>query len=317
MGVTTKIDWCDSTLNLLVGCDGCELSGGHCYAESLVTRYAGRPGWPEAFDRPMVFPQRLGAALAWPDLTGQPRPNKPWLDGRPRMIFLNDLGDTFTESVPTLWLGEAVVQMASSKHVWLLLTKRPKRLGEFVAWWQQQYCERWPSNVWGGVTVTGPATEDRVAALLQIGLTVRFVSLEPLLGLVDLRRGVYANPTYGALGGTSLEGIHWVIAGGEGGPGARPCHPAWIRWMRDQCQAAGVPFFFKQWGEWAPFTDPKTLAELAVPDNVPVCLVKLGGMIVRPYCYNDGPGQQMVRVGKRLAGAKLDGRHWREMPRGR
>jgi len=99
----TNIHWCDSSVNLMMGCDGCELwreGSRHCYAGTLTLRHAGRKGWPESFDRPRLFPERLAGALRWPDLTGTARPGKPWLDGLPRVVFVNDMGDTFTESLP-------------------------------------------------------------------------------------------------------------------------------------------------------------------------------------------------------------------------
>src|SRR5262245_31262275 len=136
MPATTPIAWCDSTVNLMMGCDGCELwnpAAGvrHCYAGALTGRHAGRKGWPDAFDRPALFPHRLDEALRWPDLTGKPRPGKPWLDGLPRLLFLNDMGDTFTEGLALDWLAPHLPRMAASPHQWLLLTKRPRRMAEF------------------------------------------------------------------------------------------------------------------------------------------------------------------------------------------
>ena len=120
MGQTTKIEWCDSTLNLLVGCSGCELFPDHCYAAELVGRYAGQKGWPADFTKPELFLDRLNMALRWPDLSGVERPDKPWLDGRPRMIFVNDLGDTFSPAVRVDQLDALVpvfLAMAESPHI--------------------------------------------------------------------------------------------------------------------------------------------------------------------------------------------------------
>src|SRR4051812_33920511 len=108
MGNKTSIEWADSTLNLEMGCDGCELRNDQtdtCYAGKLTDRFAGLTGWPEAFDKPKLFLHRLDGALRWSDLTGKQRPEKPWLNGLPRIIFLDDMGDTFTESLPEDWLG--------------------------------------------------------------------------------------------------------------------------------------------------------------------------------------------------------------------
>lgn len=265
MGEKTKIEWCDSTCNLMMGCDGCELFPDHCYAARLVNRHAGQAGWPKKFTKPQLFLERMDEALRWKDLAGVDRPHKPWLNGMPRLIFLNDLGDCFTESIEDLrWLGDAVQQMFFSKHIFMLLTKRPKRLAEFIDWWQLQYCSRFPRNVWGGTTITGPETLYRAAELANTDLSVRFISLEPLLNAVDLAdtdaltycnhsgRTVYGECEHG-LGcreRSVIEYCEWIIAGGETGPGARYSHPDSFRSIRDLCQAEGVPFFFKGWGDF-------------------------------------------------------------------
>ena len=117
MGRKTTIPWCDSSVNPVVGCDGCELhhagvEESHCYAARLVARYAGRPGWPASFDKPAIFAGRIEQACRWSNLTGKDRPDKPWLNGYPRTIFLGDLGDAFTESLPADWLTPYLVPMA-------------------------------------------------------------------------------------------------------------------------------------------------------------------------------------------------------------
>jgi protein gp37 len=226
MAITTDIEWADSTLNLEMGCDGCELwlpSKGvfRCYAGALTERYAGKnKGFPDAFDKPALFLSRLDDSLRWPDLTGTDRPDKPWLDGLPRIIFLDDMGDTFTESLPIDWLlqpygplvcpqghrpprvqrltdGSAIVCtrchtewtprsplaiMAETPHKWLMLTKRPSRMAEL-----SRLAGGLPRNVWPGTTVTGPGNLKRVEYLLQVeGGGPRFLSIEPLLDAVDL-----------------------------------------------------------------------------------------------------------------------------------
>ena len=134
MSKDTMISWCDSTLNLMMGCGGCELWNGarrSCYAGVMTAKYSGQKGWPSAFNSPQLFPHRLPEALAWPDLTGQDRPGKPWLNGMSRLIFLNDMGDTFTEELPLDWLRPHLLQMEESPHRWLILTKRPRRMRRF------------------------------------------------------------------------------------------------------------------------------------------------------------------------------------------
>jgi protein gp37 len=294
MAIHTDIEWCDSTLNLEMGCDGCELwnpKAGvtQCYAGRETNRRKGGKGWPEAFDRPRVFMERLPAALKWPDLTGQPRPGKPWLDGLPRLVFLNDMGDTFTESLPEDWLAPALGPMAASPHQWLVLTKRPGRMARFFG------RQGVPGNFWLGTSVAGEANVGRVADLVRIrGAKVLFVSAEPLLGEVSLRRW--------------LGKLQWVIAGGESLAGSRPSHPDWFRKVRDECAGQGVPFFFKQWGDFAPLSQVPATALVTE-------------RLLRDLPWHEFPprsaekeGQLVYRIGNDAAGASLDGREWREVP---
>ena len=184
----------------------------------------------------------------------------------------------------------------------LLLTKRPEnvlpmlnRIGDMVDTYEAERLSKWfLERVWLGVSVENQAAADeRIPILLKTPAAVRFLSMEPLLGPVDLHLRIPADTSQPKISGI-LSGIHWVIVGGESGHGARPMHPDWVRSIRDQCQAAGVPFFFKQWGEWI-HAHP---AELHLS---PAPLV-------------DWEGLKMQRVGKRAAGRLLDGREWSEIP---
>ena len=179
------------------------------------------------------------------------------------------------------------------------------------------------SNFWLGVSVENQAAVDeRIPLLLQTPAAMRFVSCEPLLGPVDLSCIPWPTGFPFSIDGPGSDGfdalrfddrnslaklphLDWVIAGGESGPGARPMHPEWALSLRDQCAAAGVPFFFKQWGEWLPWNTISELIEHLHPSTI--CLVKAGGRVIRPFCYEDRPGQKMVRVGREDAGALLDG----------
>jgi protein gp37 len=202
-------------------------------------------------------------------------------------------------------------------HIFLVLTKRPNRMfqvltevlpnyvGEFFPG-DSPLCSaleagRWPlANVWLGVTVEDQEQADkRIPLLLQAPATLRFLSVEPMLGRIALEQSWWKGsppylPWHGAIPNTWL---HWVICGGESGPRSKPMHPDWVRNLRDQCQEARVPFFFKQWGEWAPDCFCQTLFP---HKNIP-----------RPE-----PGRMgiMFRCGKKAAGRLLDGRTWDEMP---
>src|SRR6185369_9611923 len=185
-----------------------------------------------------------------------------------------------------------------------------------------------PQNI-----LIGPSIENQDAAKTRLPAAIAIaalgwrvmLSLEPLLGPVDMEcvttdppnSGFAVTDGFGRFDGEGESQIDWVIVGGESGDGARPMHPDWARLIRDQCQAAGVPFFFKQWGEWLPF---KSGEFSSVPswlhDRTPVCLVKPEGRAIRPYSLNDRPGHEMARVGKKTAGRLLDGRTWDEFPAG-
>ncbi|MCL5742974.1 MAG: phage Gp37/Gp68 family protein, partial [Acidobacteria bacterium] len=211
MGKDTKISWCDSTVNPVVGCDGCELhragcGESHCYAAGLVGRYAGLRGWPASFDRPEFFPGRIEQACRWANLRGKDRADKPWLDGYPRTIFLGDLADVFTESLPTNWLAPFLPMMERAPHIWIICTKRPAAARRFF---EEYGC---PPNFWILTTVTSAATINRVEELCRIPALVHGISYEPALGPI-------AEPLAPYLGVDRL--LKLVICGGESGHGAR------------------------------------------------------------------------------------------------
>jgi len=211
--------------------------------------------------------------------------------------------DLFHESVPDDFICDVFARVSFAKqHTFLILTKRPKSMLSFFNTYESV---NWPlPNVFLGVTAENQEQADkRIPVLLQIPAAVRFVSVEPMLGTVDITRAMYGpDPEgmnwFGFTDGIGYEaGIQWVICGGESGPGARPMHPDWARSLRDQCQDAFVPFFFKQWGEYSPEFDGKTK---------------------HTNCHS-GAGMDepcsMYCVGKKKAGRLLDGREWNEMPR--
>ena len=255
MGKDTKIGWCDSSVNLQMGCDGCELWNKKvkkCYAGILTERWGGKKGWPISFGQPTIFMERLNKALSWPDLRGKDRPSKPWLNGLPRIIFLNDMGDTFTESLPIDWLAPALPQMADSPHQWLILTKRAKRMREFF---DRYAC---PENVWTGVSITGPHT-NRVRELLEVKSMLKFISYEPVWSptlfpysvdnLTDNEESRQAIRK--KLGGYS-DKIHWLILGAESGHNARKTDEDLFRFKMNRNKRNGLPVFLKQLGSvWA------------------------------------------------------------------
>lgn len=243
MSEKTKIQWCDSTCNPTMGCDGCELwTPGRktCYAGALHVRFAGKTrGYAPEFEQVTLFPGRMAAAAAWPDLTGQCRPGKPWLDGSPRLIFVSDMSDALSAMVPFEYLDAEIVSTALSeagrRHQWLWLTKRPERMAEFSRWLQTRETD-WPDNLWAGTSITSQATAARVRSLAQVGngRTTRFLSVEPQVEPLELDG--------------YLASVRWVIQGGESGPRARPFPIEWALDLIRRCREHGVPYFLKQLG---------------------------------------------------------------------
>lgn len=334
MAKYSRIEWTDATWSPVTGCapisEGCQ----NCYAKRMANRLRGRCGYPadDPF-RVTLHPERLGEPLRWKE---------------PRRVFVCSMGDLFHEDVPDEFIDYVFAVMGrSQQHTFILLTKRPERMREYLqAGRYQQILNiayrlkyrpeglgkgidnpkdmRWRPNVWLGVTTENQQRADeRIPVLLQIPAAVRFVSIEPMLGPIDLTKLIIpitgpgssqpcAPETWRQINaltgddyqydwkchGVGHQGpqLNWVICGGETGPGARPMHPDWVRSLRDQCQAAGVPFFFKQWGEYCfPSQMPEeTYQALQDRYNLDVEI---------PW-----------KVGKKAAGRILDGETWDEMP---
>lgn len=272
MGVKTGIQYSDSTINPVMGCVGCELydqdvAKSHCYAHKMTHHYAGGRGWPKRFEEPTYFPKRLRTAVSWSDLTEIERPGKPWLNGLPRVIFVNDMSDGFCPGgiSPKEWWLPEYDAMGQSPHIWLILTKWPKRMARFIAEQERTY-----PNIWLGTSVTGPGTLWRLDALLRIEKhhpsERRWTSLEPLLAPVDVTPFLLAEWGSGAPaerkpGWLYPEGwvapkalriarsaLDWIVWGGESGTNARMPPINRFDDLRVMCDDHGVPGFFKQYG---------------------------------------------------------------------
>jgi protein gp37 len=245
MAERTDIQWCDSTVNPTSGCDGCELwlrgKIEACYAGQIHERFRGSKAYPGPFEQVDLHPGRMAQAARLSDLTGKvhltgkTQPHKPWLDGLPRIIFVGDMSDALSRDVHFEYLRDevlgAIASTAGSRHLWMLLTKQPRRLVEFARWFIGGG-GIWPENLISGASVTTQARTSRVAALLKVPGR-RFISAEPLWEAVNLG---------------DLSSIDLVIAGGQAHGGAKPCQVEWLRDLRDRCREAGVPFFLKQLG---------------------------------------------------------------------
>jgi protein gp37 len=214
MSMATKIQWCDSTCNPTMGCEGCELwnpktGERSCYAGVLHLRYGGvTKGYSPTFEELTFWPGRMAEAARWPDLTGKPRKDKPWLDGLPRLIFVSDMSDALSAVVPFDFLEEEVVRAVTSlngqRHQWLWLTKRPDRMAQFSDMLKAKGAH-WPKNLWAGTSITTQGTTSRIRHVLRVGdeSTIRFLSVEPQRAEIDLREW--------------LPRLDWVIQGGESG----------------------------------------------------------------------------------------------------
>ncbi|HEX3313335.1 MAG TPA: phage Gp37/Gp68 family protein [Gemmataceae bacterium] len=219
MSANSAIEWTDATWNPVRGCTKISPGCTHCYAETFAERFRGVPGHPyeQGFDLRFV-PEKLLEPLDWPAA---------------KMVFVNSMSDLFHEDVPVDYIRRVVQVMATANwHTYQVLTKRSERMRDLLSGELRAAGEL--ANVWWGVSV-----EDRrhglprIEHLRQAPARVRFLSVEPLLE---------------DLGDIDLAGIHWMIVGGESGPGARPMREEWVTALRDRCAEQGVPFFFKQWG---------------------------------------------------------------------
>lgn len=322
MSAHSSIEWTDATWNPVRGCDIVSKGCTNCYAMRQAHRQSGpggayegltqiSKGGPVWTGKVQLVPELLDAPLRW---------------RKPRRIFVNSMSDLFHEDVPDEFINKVFAVMAlCPQHTFQILTKRPQRMREWfhpaptglardviVAVTADRtvsahrrtchYEERWPlPNAWLGVSVEDQASaNERIPLLLQTPAAVRWISAEPLLGPIDIgatiTKQINAAPSLQEAWRAALPyagvRIDWVVVGGESGPGARPMTPDWARSLRGQCAAAGVPFFFKQWGSWTPYC-----STLAKPESIAI-----DGTILR-------------RTGKKGAGRMLDGRTHDEYPR--
>ena len=366
MSAYTSIEWCDHTFNPWEGCQktgpGCD----HCYAELRNARFGGgtATNWgPDA-------PRRRTSAANW----ALPKRWNAQADafmaqhGRRQRVFCASLADVFDNAVDPQWRADLFALIAQTPNLdWLLLTKRVGNVRGMLAELAHgsdpdlSLLDMMPlPNVWIGATIVNQAEADRdIPKLLDVPARVRFLSMEPLLGPVDL--GAWIEPwnecgncgasfdfeagrpdecpecgkkgcmctgfgsvlrndfddADGRIEVPELPGINWVIVGGESGPRARPMHPDWARSLRDQCQAAGVPFLFKQWGEWAQAAELPVHPEATrLPGNL--CRVTRDGVTADHYVAISTDGgrkrYELRHVGKKAAGRLLDGCTWDGFP---
>lgn len=275
----SRIEWTEVTWNPTTGCDRVSAGCDHCYALAMARRLKamGQPKYQRDGD-PRTSGPGFGITCH-PDVLGAPY---TWTGSK--TVFVNSMSDLFHDGVPESFIVEVFAVMADTpQHTYQVLTKRSKRLAELSARLD------WPPNVWMGVTVETDRYAFRARHLKEVPAAVRFISAEPLLG---------------ALPSLELEGIRWLIAGGESGPHARPMHPAWVRDLRDRCRAAEVAFFFKQWGAWRPRRGAEAWVDL---DG------SFGGRDELRSAARLAPAT-VEQIGKARAGRRLDRRTWDQLP---
>lgn len=332
MGKNSKIEWTDHTFNPWIGCSKVSPGCTNCYAETLMDTRMGRVQWGAHGTRSVTSAAYWQQPLAWNIEAKR--------TGVRRKVFCASLCDVFEDRPDTNAWRISLLELIELTHGldWLMLTKRPENavrlIQEAAGRSAESFFERNP-HVWIGTSAEDQRRADeRIPHLLNIPARVRFLSMEPLLGPMDIAAAAYGEgrprPSAAVQTGqmsNALHGIHWIIVGGESGADARPMHPDWPRGVRDQCQAAGVPFFFKQWGEWYPFGSGYIEQDSvvhsphgAVSDWTHRDLTFADNSVLRchPNVFTFDPEkpsfQQMYKVGKKSAGRLLDGREWSEFP---
>ena len=300
MSATTKINWTDATWNPVTGCTPAGVGCAHCYAKRVAERFPAVHGiepvhnWAVPFSTVICHPERLTIPEHW---------------RKPRAIMCPSMGDLFHPDVPDGFIRDVLgVMDRCLQHTFIVLTKRQERAQEVLGDWTKI-----PNMVLGVSCSTQAEADHAIPILLNTPANRRIVSLEPLVGPVDLREV----PGFNRIG---LSLYNWgVIVGGESGPGARPMHPDWVRSLRDQCAAAGVPFFFKQWGEYSPMPeaglgDATTYAfhkryshGRCSPELIRYAPPNGGAFVPAGDGFTDFNGISMYRVGRARAGRRIDG----------
>ena len=331
MAENSAIEWTDHTFNPWEGCQKVSPGCDHCYAEARNARFAGdgiAPNWGPGAPRRRTSDANWRKPLKWNADAARFAAEH----GRRQRVFCASLADVFDNAVHPDWRSDLFELINQTPDLdWLLLTKRIGNVERMM--WADGETRSLPLNVWLGATIVNQAEADRdVPKLLAIaGPRFRFLSMEPLLGPVDLEQAWHGENALNSecwgdcgwcekgytplwncqrdwsgaryeAGAKQRSGLDWIIVGGESGPNARPMHPDWARSLRDQCADAGVPFLFKQWGHWSPMMSAATVnwpaSNVAWPD---------GHVGAGKPSVNGGKGEQLYRATKSIAGRLLDG----------
>jgi len=353
MADQTAIEWCDSTFNPWIGCTKVSPACDDCYAARSTPARTLVVAWGPDEQRRRTGDDNWKKPGQWQRQAAAFQAQH----GRRRRVFCASLADWLDNAVPIQWLVDLLEVIRTTPDLdWLLLSKRignwSSRISEAIGFLDEQtpaayplplraWLCHWldgdeaPRNVWIGCTVVNQAEADRdLRKLLRVPAVLRFLSVEPMLGHIELLQWLRSDCWYGSRPGPGGRGgvtcsdcgglghqcrwLHWVICGGESGPKARPMHPDWAARLRDECADAGVPFLFKQWGEWMPEAAMDHAMRMRDHGQFDALHVKLNGSTHSnapddhtPY---DASDVRMVRVGKKAAGRLLDGRTHDEWP---
>lgn len=325
MSENSKIEWTHHSFNPWWGCAKVSPGCDHCYAERDAGRFTpGKTLWGVSAERREFGDKHWNEPLRW---------NKKAQEaGERHRVFCASMADVFDKNAPEGARERLWQLIEATPHLdWLLLTKRIGNVSKMIP---DRWIDGLPRNIWLGASIVNQEEADRdIPKLLSIKtLGVRFLSMEPLLGPVDLLSTDYLTAMHGKYPFQSMPDEHrtkllhmidWVIVGGESGPHARPMHPHWAQTIRDQCASAGVPFLFKQWGEWVPriscyhtFEDGMSCADFDPGNTVWPCIrLTEAGHNGRDLAHSDGGcDAYMSRVGKKVAGRLLNGRTHDEFP---
>lgn len=319
MAENSKIEWTDHTFNPWIGCTKISPGCTNCYAAvdtfARRERAHGRELWGLRAERHRTSEVYWQRPLAWnkqkwlecsacgwrgPEkemiLSGcgnEKCPKAECCTPTRQRVFCASMADVFEDNLELEeWRASLFAWIQATPNLdWLLLTKRPENVTNMIPY---NWLKNFPPNIWMGTSVENQKyADERLPYLVNIPAKVRFISCEPLLSELKLNHEYDGQYVRNWL---HPNGVNWVICGGESGPQARPMHPAWARSLRDQCQAAGVPFFFKQWGEYGLGAD----IILQKPNT--------------PYVFTQDMEIPMWKAGKKYNGRELDGREWSEMP---
>jgi protein gp37 len=335
--MASKIEWTEDTWNPIIGCDKVSAGCKNCYAIQTAWIRMHNPAMKDKYAG--TVEKTAAGKLNWTGKVNMHEPSllKPLKTRKPTVFFVNSMSDLFHDEVPFEFVRTLFGIMAVCKdHTFQILTKRPQRMQAFFDWLKEidpemmddpanyayDLCteygietgcgsafitESWPlENVWLGVSVEDQeAANERIPYLNSIPAAVKFLSCEPLLGPVNLRKALEDSLKYHAGGLKNC--ISWVIVGGESGHGARPMNPDWARSLRDQCHQAGIPFLFKQWGNW------KYAGGNSRKENIGAWEGAKRPTIGMDAGENDGV-YVMVNVGKKAAGRVLDGQTYDQFP---